>query len=412
MTNTAENKDRIISVIYRGLKPFISEREGTILRMVPLYFSESRFAELQEAHPGDFIELSFFENGGVYVGGDSTVGGPDDFDLLIAPELSDSPNILIMRDEGAGDLLLSLPAVHALRIRYPDAVITYATKPAYFDIIKRNRDIDAVMSVHDVELNHDCGWDLVVNWCRSVETYSVSRNRKHRIDSFAKHIGVELSGRDIPIAIPREYRQEAFDLLGDKPLEITTVALVLSAASWNRTWPEYKIPELMNLIREKLNGKCRFILIDNDELSGEVVESAGGVGPDIINLTGKTKSFMSAAAIIDKYADFVISPDTGLAHVAGALRKQTIVLMGTLPAEVRYSTYKKVHVITAKDCGNEVKCSPCWDFQSGGPGVNRFCRDSKDVTCINGITAEYIAETLNGIIEAEKSSISKQKNTI
>src|SRR5438874_11280251 len=53
--------------------------------------------------------------------------------------------ILLVRLRQIGDVVLTTPAVRALRERFPDARITYVVEPAAAPVIALNRDIDEIV---------------------------------------------------------------------------------------------------------------------------------------------------------------------------------------------------------------------------------------------------------------------------
>jgi ADP-heptose:LPS heptosyltransferase len=57
-------------------------------------------------------------------------------------------NILIIRLRSIGDIVLTLPAVHALREHYPDARITYLTRSSNAALLEGFKDVDEVLTLN------------------------------------------------------------------------------------------------------------------------------------------------------------------------------------------------------------------------------------------------------------------------
>jgi len=307
-----------------------------------------------------------------------------------------------MRDEGAGDVIMSVPTVRALKRRLPDATITYATRPIYMELLHGIDCIDNVKSVHDIDLTQCGEWDLVINWCRALEHYGTPRNRGPRIDSFARHIGIldELEhDRQLELNIQTEHYNAAFELVGHRSRGERMIAFVVSAAAWNRTWPTWKLHELIGLMAEQMPG-TQLVLIDREPELNRLFNKYDNV----ISVCGMTKSFMEAAAVVS-FCDAVITPDTGLSHAAAALGKPTLVLCGSIPPEMRFSYYDDFECLYPVDA---VECCPCWDWQErwtrdqrrADPkrGIYRTCRYEGLPRCMHAIEPAEIVKKIKSIM--------------
>lgn len=104
----------------------------------------------------------------------------------------------------------------------------------------------------------------------------------------------------------------------------------------------------------------------------------------VVNLTGKTD--MQALAGLIKDADFMISADSGNAHLANALGLKVVVLWGGCGREEETSPYiRKGLKILKKD----LPCAPCW------PSEN--CKFG-DPLCLLGLENHTILVALNELI--------------
>ncbi len=338
-----------------------------------------------------FIEV---DPDGYYIGS-NVEAGREDWPLIreYLLEISEKrqPRVLFMRDMGAGDVMMSVPTVRQLKTEIPSAHITYATLPRNMAVLDGVSAIDEVISTHDIKLDSGCKYDLVVNWSRAVEWYGIKRNRLHRVDSFAEHVGVMLP--NTPEAHKTEINISEADMLNaasmfpDWAHGKILIGYVVQAVGWNRTYPVWRVREIIRKLTAAIPGSV-VVLIDPQVETAELLDGVSGA----LNLCGQTKTFMEAAAVA-ALCDIVITPDSGLAHVAGVLEKPCVVLCAGIPPDVRYKYYPKAIAIQATD----IDCCPCWDWQerdTNKPGrrCKDKCKHTRVVECLEEIKPETIVK--------------------
>ena len=367
-------------LMYRGRDYWCNK----FTRCIPQSLNPIDAKKLQKIYPDKFVVIDTGK--GLWVGPNATVGN---FEREIMPELKNikNPRVLIIRDMGAGDILLSIPAVRALRKKIPTATIHYATQPRFFQLLEGVNEIDALVSVHDLNFKKS-KYNFVINWARAVEDYGISRNKMHRAEAFAAHIGIRLYERKIEFKLTKKYRVWACRMLpGEKP----RIGIVMRACGWNRSYPAAKWPVVAKEIKKKY-PKAEIVLIDNEktDLSGRRIK----------NMTGKTPSFLHAAALMAR-CSAIITPDTGLAHIAGILKIPTLILQGSIPAEVRFSDYPKARILHAS---SRVECSPCWDHRFYDPlkssRIMKECVRGRANKCMDFEPIEIVKE-LARVLEGE-----------
>ena len=321
----------------------------------------------------------------------------------IKSNLPADAKILFIRDMGAGDVMLSIPTVRKIKKELPESQIIYATLPQHFSLLRGVNCIDKIASIHAVEFDERAEWDLIVNWTRAVENYDLKRNRLHRLDSFAAHLGLQLDEdeKKIELNISDSDFVAACELIPLEAMRKKLIGIVLQAAGWNRTWPVWKIYDLIDGLRRSLD--CNIVIIDAQEKAGELFKNLHGV----ISTCGKTRTFTQAAAVA-AMCDLVICPDSGIAHAMGAIDKKTLVLCGSIPPEKRFLYYPNHKWLLGNSdaSGKPLTCCPCWDFQDTSASREKSravlkCSREKTVDCLSNITPEAIAKTVCEMLGAK-----------
>jgi len=382
------HRDRVREelIAYIGREKAVVTPAGVMYRCVPVACGDAQ-ARLAVERPGEFARIP---GDAVYVGSGATV---EDFESDIAAQLPPSPSILFIRDNGAGDVIMSTPAVREARRRLPGAKIAYATLPANLELLEGIDFVDEKLDVHELDFIPG-KYDLIVNWSRAVENYSLERNRLPRIDSFAAHIGLgELADRRPEFHLAREDREFASEFLSGRGEKF--VGYVMQAAAWNRTWPLWKVPQLCERIFRLLAG-YKVILVDAQDESGFDA-------PNVINACGKTQSFKQAAALLER-CELVITQDTGMAHACGAMGVKTLVLAGSIPPDRRFSGHPGVEWIHP---AGRVDCCPCWDWQERyldgeKKGELKSCHRTGKNVCLESIEPGEIAGRAKKILDTKK----------
>lgn len=141
------------------------------------------------------------------------------------------------------------------------------------------------------------------------------------------HLGVQDDGEGLDYFIPSD------TTLPDECLPKTPfIAFAIGATHATKRLPEAKILELCKAIGQPLvllGGKT-------EELEGQRIAEAAG--PNIYNLCGQLSLHQSA--LVAQQAQRVITHDTGLMHIAAALRKPITSLWGsTVPEFGMYPFY-------------------------------------------------------------------------
>lgn len=287
---------------------------------------------------------------------------------------------LILRFSSIGDIILTTPVVRCLKLQYPEAEVHFATKKQFRVILENNPYIDKVhllegtlsQFIHTLQAeNFTYIIDLHHNLRTSIiklrlgkKAYSFDKlnfkkwllvnlkiNRLpaiHIVDRNLKTVeslGVVNDGKGLDYFIPTKDELLLDNILApNQPY----VAYAIGGQHFTKKLPVSRIIELCKKIDKKiilLGGK-------EDEETGNTVLKA--LGDKIYNACGRYNLNQSASIL--KQAEYVISHDTGLMHIAAALKMKVISIWGnTVPEFGMYPYMTEYKVIENKN----LSCRPC-----------------------------------------------------
>lgn len=290
--------------------------------------------------------------------------------------------ILLLRFSSIGDIVLTTPVARCLKLQ-KGAEIHFLSKTAFAGILTPNPHIDRVFTFerdissdllrdlraeqydHIIDLHHNLRslrlkWALrrpatsfnKLNWEKWLLVNLKIRRlpEAHIVDRYldtVRSLGVTYDGAGLDYFIPPDTTLEAH-YLPDTPY----IAFAIGATHATKRLPEEKISEICRLIRRPvvlLGGKAEM------ETGARVANEAGG---HVFNLCGQLTLHQSALAV--QGAAKVISHDTGLMHIAAALRKPVVSVWGsTTPEFGMWPFYPTgLHLNTSVEVPG-LSCRPC-----------------------------------------------------
>lgn len=256
------------------------------------------------------------------------------------------PVALVLRALGLGDLLVSVPALRALRRARPEHRVLLAAPAWLRPVAGLTGAVDALLPVDGLDeplpdpLTTGGPPDLAVNLHgRGPQSHAL-------LDALApRHrIGHAAPGWDGPAwADDVHERVRWVDLLSSHgmPGDPTDVALARSdvaspapgavvvhvgAAYGSRSWPADRFAAVVAALAEDHQVVLTGSAAERERAA--VVARAAGL-PDPANLAGRTDLGVLAALVAD--ARLVVSVDTGAAHLATAYGTPSVVLFGPAP---------------------------------------------------------------------------------
>lgn len=272
-------------------------------------------------------------------------------------------NILLLQLKRIGDLILTTPAIDALRQRFPGARITLAIveecrqlAPAIpnvdrFLIVRRNwRDVPVFLSVMLQR------WDFVVDFTRSDRSAALaylSRARRriaarrprnepekrarvytdftepmsglHTIDyhlALLRPLGIENPPTKVHLDLPNAARQKAQSLLSEAKIGSPFVVFHPGAARAEKLWEPERWADLIEQTRSKID----IVLTGSrSELEQQHIRRIKE-NRSVVDLSGRT-DLLAFAAILAQ-ARLLVTVDSAAMHLAAAMQTPQVVLFG------------------------------------------------------------------------------------
>lgn len=272
--------------------------------------------------------------------------------------------VLIVRFSSIGDIVLATPVIRCVRQQL-GAEVHVLTKHAFRSILEPNPYVgkvysiqkhvgevkqqlrveryDAILDLHNNLRSLQVKWSLrarsftfnKINWAKWLKVnLKIDRLPKvHIVERYmkpAEALGVAYDGQGLDYFIPREAEVSLPGTLGIAPGGY--VAIAIGAAHATKRLP---LEQLVALAR----GLTEPVVLLGGPGDAEIgAEVAAAAGAHVANTCGKLSLHQSAS--IAKQARHVITHDTGMMHIAAALRKPITAVWGnTIPGFGMYPFY-------------------------------------------------------------------------
>jgi len=316
---------------------------------------------------------------------------------------SDVKKLLIVNLGGIGDILLSTPALRAIRKKYANASISFAAVPRAYELIRDMPFIDNIFLL-DIESGvmgvfgnlktlsalRRMKFDLAVNMRTLVSKRSALKIRflfaminpkvsagrntdgrgkffdisveetslgeKYELDydiDMAKALGAEAHDRNIKIEVPDEDVVKIRKLLEYSGISAGDVVVGINMGGKpSHRWP------ISNFIKtiEGIDGriKCKFVMTGSGQDAGLIHKLKIKPGIKIVSMAGEL-SIKELCAFL-KICRLYISNDTGPMHMAAALKTPLVAIFG--PGYMRRYDPRAISDKAITLYG-KAPCSPC-----------------------------------------------------
>lgn len=333
----------------------------------------------------------------------------------------DYRRILILKPSSLGDIVHAMPALAALRDRFPRAHIAWLVKRQWLGLLERVEGLDAIWPV-EPGLR---GWlsviprlraerfDLVMDlqglfrsgtlaWlagCRTrigfvdgregsslfyTHRVPVRIRDMHAVDRYlqvAAALGAKAErGPEFRFRFPSEDRDEVGRLLSRHGVSpgAAWIAVSVSARWPTKRWPqEFFATALDHLQRD---GVGRVALIGGPDERDDAQRVRSLMQTDPIDLTGGTTLQLLPALL--RSASLLLTNDSGPMHIAAAVGTPVVALFGPT-SPVLTGPYGLNHRALTR----AIPCSPCF---------SRRCRNPIQLECLRTLSPEHVLEAVRG----------------
>ena len=359
------------------------------------------------------------------------------FNMRSQPEINkkEPKKILIVQLWGVGETILTLPAIEALRKKFPDASIDVLATSRNRDVYFNNKNISRItelklnpLSILGFIFRNLKKYDLAIdmeeylNVSAIISFFAGSRrigyshgsraklytdkvkynDKQHAVQTFLDLI--RLLGNDFDSdALPKlQYSKSDSNFVGKflknngikKGDFLVCVAPGAAESAKSRMWPSDRYAEVCDEIIAKYNGKIIFVGALNEF---DLIESLQG------KMENKEKSINSAGKITLNQLFYLISKsklfignDAGPMHVAAAQGIKTLGLFGpNLP--LRFGPYGKGNIGLYK--GYNCEFSPCINVHKGQVPDCLYPRNSNDYQkCMKNISVDDVLKEVEKLV--------------
>ncbi|MDL2262902.1 glycosyltransferase family 9 protein [Bacteroidales bacterium OttesenSCG-928-I21] len=322
---------------------------------------------------------------------------------------------LIIRFSSIGDIVLTTPVVRCLKQQVKGAVVHYLTKPEYAQILAQNPYIDKIHSLQEYaktidELKNE-RFDYIIDLHKSLRSLRFKNKLKildfsfpklnkekilitkfkinklpdvHIVDRYFEAVKLfdvrnDNRGLDFFVGKNNEIKiQHEFSEIGEK-----FVVFAIGGQHETKKLPASKIIEICS----KINYPILLLGGKDDEATGNMIANQT---TKVYNFCGKYNLQQSASIL--SQAKVVLTHDTGLMHIAAALKKNVISIWGnTIPqfGMYPYLAGKKSKLFEI----NDLKCRPCSKIGYGKCPKKHFkCMNLQDADKISSYVNKTMSE--------------------
>lgn len=314
-----------------------------------------------------------------------------DSDLRKFQHLKKIVKILIHRDLGGiGDVIMTTPVLEVVKSRFPNSQITYACPSQFKSLLDNNPFIDNLVS-WSVSVTKE-EYDVVVDLTRSCIKYEIDNQpnvSKNRTEVFLESCGM-LNGH---VPRPKLFLSQEEILWAKEFIKAKTgpfIGIVPESNAPVRQW--HSFPELKDdLLKEYPTATLlEFCIRTPDRWSSH---------ERVVPVFGKT--LREVMALINE-CDIVVSPDTGIAHIASALSVPSVWIFTHIDGKVRTRNYQDVRVCQniPKECS---KGQPCWyEIPCGNRERKRELTDQP--VCSTSISVSSVKDKIKEVLSQPNCS--------
>lgn len=304
--------------------------------------------------------------------------------------------VLVIRFSSIGDIVLTTPIVRCIKSQLDGEVeVHYVTKRQYASILEVNPNVDKVYSIEKstaevIDQLKAEQYDYIIDLHKNLRSSQIKRKLKiidftfdklniekwllvnfkvnklpdiHIVDRYfeaVKPLGVVNDEKGLDYFIPEDQKMNRKDW--PEPFHGKYVVLVIGAKQIGKKPTVDQWVSIIQRIEQPV------VLIGGPEDTKEAQQIIALTnGANVLNLVGTLNLHQSASVV--QQADIIVTPDTGMMHIASAFKKKIISIWGcTIPQFGMYpylanesSVMIEPHNAPKRPCsklGDKCKCDP------------------------------------------------------
>lgn len=339
-------------------------------------------------------------------------------------------NILVIRLSSIGDVLLASPLLRLLRERFPGARIDFVVKSQFYDLVRTNPHIDVVHKLDTdggyetlkqmrqklVQNNYDCVVDIHNNfrshYLRKIPGAAVFVIKKYKLQRFflvkfgwnfykkivpvyqryvnaVSPFGVtdDAAGLDFFLDPAEEAKMREMLSAHGFQFDRPTLAIAPGASFATKRWPIECFVTTIAHLKKELN--LQFLLLGDasDALYTRLLSDE--IGSSAFDFAGKLNLMQTACAL--NCADALLTNDTGLMHLATALKKSVVAIFGPTVKELGFFPVGKNAFVLENE---GLSCRPC-------SHIGRTSCPKKHFKCMREIDPQRVLKLLLSLFDGK-----------
>ncbi len=343
--------------------------------------------------------------------------------LIQAPK-----KVLIVRLSSIGDVLLTTPTIRLLKNKFPDSQIDFVIKKRFAELLKHHPSIshlyhydkyDEANSLRTIKQQiRNQNYDLIIDLHKNFRSYylttgsgakDIVRYNKGVIQRFLmvkfklklsrtivpiyqrylnnlKRFEIKYDGKGLDIFFDEKVERRSFDKCSNflNDLSGLIIGIAPGAKHATKRWTAEGFSTVINFFVS--NKNARIILFGGDA-DREIVKSFSIQKHQLVLNTIGELSLLEAAALMN-YCDLVLTNDSGLMHIAAALKKKVVAIFGSTTEELGFFPYLNEQTILQN---NNLKCRPC-------SHIGRKKCPKGHFKCMKEITADHVISAMEGLL--------------
>jgi lipopolysaccharide heptosyltransferase II len=303
-------------------------------------------------------------------------------------------NFLIIRLSSMGDILLTTPLVRALFLTFPNAKIDFVVKSQFAPCLVDSPYINNLYCFDSTKDNifhlqkklQNNHYKTIIDLHGNFRSFVLKRGQKSAQKfNFNKHVlkrfllvkyGLNLYKNIRPVYLRYidsvkkfniKYDGQGLDFFINKSILDNTTALLKNnkfyfskkticiapgASFKTKRWPVENFAHVAAALQSKTNAQILLLGGPSDTLFSQQISQA--CSQPVINFTGQLSIQETGAAM--SFSHLVLTNDTGLMHMANALKKPTIALFGPTTKELGFSPLPELSTVIETP---NLSCRPC-----------------------------------------------------